>query len=263
MKQLILSLCLIFACSFTGISAESVKSQDQLRLKSGEVINGNIISRNDNEVTILNSSDGIQYFYSAGDIAYITHAKPEKKYNTRKFRGMIDFGYGIGIGSPRDNIFMIETSFGYQFNKYLYLGGGIALNFHKAILDSYPLRQDLGTDSKVRNDPNWNFPFVPLYVNLRSQLYDSNRFTPFVDLKIGASVINYMGFYFSPSIGIHIPTTSFLSLNVMIGYTLQQGEYKLWTRGETPGAIPDDGGSAYLKKNKMLSAVNFRIGVEF
>lgn len=263
MKQLILTLCLLVVATFSCRSAEAQKAQDQLHLKTGELVTGNIVTRTDNSVTIVDPNDGIQYQYSTDEIAYISHEKVAKKYNSSRFRGMIDFGYGLGIGSPRNNVFMIETSFGYQFNHYLYLGGGLALNFHKAVLDSYPLREDMGTDVTEHSDPNWKFPFVPLYVNLRSQLYESNRITPFVDLKVGASVINYIGFYFSPSIGVHFPTTSFLSLNIMLGYTMQQAEYKHWVRGETPGAIPDNSGSAYLKQNKMLSSLNLRIGIEF
>lgn len=262
MKKLLLSaLCLLMA--IVSIKAEETSSakRSQLHMKSGELITGNIVSRNDSKVVII--EDGSQYEYNMSDIAYISHDQPAKKYDRNRFRGFVDVGYGMGIGSPRENTFKIETSFGYQFSHYLYVGAGIAVHFNKSVLDSYPVREDVGGVNPPHNDPEWNFPFVPLYVNVRSQLFEGNRITPFVDVKAGLSIFNHKGFYASPSIGLHVPTSSFLSLNFAVGYSMQHGSYKLWTRGDTPGAIGDGSGKSYLKKDITLSNIDFRIGIEF
>ncbi|MDD2961150.1 MAG: hypothetical protein PHR45_03590 [Muribaculaceae bacterium] len=260
MKKIFI-IAIIISLGALYASAENNMPKSQLHMKSGELVTGNITTRTSTSVTI--AIDGNEYSYSTNEIAYITHEAKKKNYNTQRFRGFIDFGYGLGIGSPRNNVFLIETSFGYQFSHYLYVGGGLGVNFHKADLDSYPWRQDKGEVAPTRNDPDWKFPFIPIYLNIRSQLYEGNRFTPYADLKIGASILNYYGFFMSPSIGIHIPTASFLALNIGVGYTMQQAHYKLWTRGETPGAIPDGSGSSYLNKNILLSSVSLKIGLEF
>ncbi len=263
MKKLLLLALLIFFVSFSSSAAEIAMAKDRIHLKSGEFINGNIISRTNEKVIITDSSDGMIREYGVEEIDYISHKREIKKYNKKRFRGMLDFGYGIGVGSPRDNIFEIETSFGYQFNHYLYVGAGIGVHFHSTVPDSYPLRQDQSSGVTKRSNPDWRFPYVPLYLNVRSQLYESDRITPYIDARVGMSIFNYYGFYASPSIGVHFPTTAFVSLNLSVGCTLQHVSYKLWTTGDVPGAIPDGSGSSYILKKQMLSAIDFRVGFEF
>lgn len=263
MKKTIFTLLLSIIIPFQILAQDQNIQESQIHLKNGKVVSGKITERNDDNVTI--SLNGTDVKFATDEINYISHDGFKKKYDKKRFRGFIDFAYGIGVGSPRDNVFSIETSFGYQFSHYLYVGAGIAVDFHSPKLDSYPWRQDLGEDEglKQRNDPDWKYPFVPFYVNVRSQLYEGNRFTPYADLKLGYSFLNYNGIYCNPTIGIHIPTKGILALNVGVGLNMQRGEYKLWTRGETPGAIPDGSGSAYLEESKLLTAITFKLGIEF
>lgn len=260
-KKILLPL-LIVLFSVNNLSASNNNTDNsQLHFKSGEVVKGRIIERNDKKITI--DRDGVIEEYSCDEISYVSHEGYTKSYDTQSFRGFIDFSYSFGVGAPRDNVFSIETSFGYQFSHYLYLGGGLSVNFHDPQVSSYPLRGDRAESSGERNDPNWRFPFIPVYVNVRSQLYDGARFTPYADLKVGASVINNIGFYCAPTIGIHVPTKGLLALNIGVGYTMQQAKYKLWSRGEAPGAKPDGTGSAYISKNVILSGISVKLGIEF
>ena len=263
MKKQLFILFLIISSAFSYANAASSVPNDYIHLKNGSVITGKIISRDKNKIVFMKNGASKQDELDMENVNFVTHDESVRKQSQSGFKGMIEVGYGWGVGNERNNIFAIETSFGYQFNHYFYLGGGLGINFHKAVLDSYPWRQDEAEINKKRNDPDYKFPFVPLYVNVRSQLFDSNRITPFVDAKVGASIINFYGFFFSPSIGVPIPTTSFLSLNVSIGYSLQQSEYKLWVTGNTPGAIGDKTGKSYILKDNFISSLNFMVGIEF
>lgn len=248
---------------FNFVNATPSESNDYIHLKNGSVVTGKIISRDQNKVVLLKDGSDAQDEFSMSDVNFITHDESPKNYSQSGFKGFIELGYGLGIGNERNNIFGIETSFGYQFNHYLYLGGGLGVHFHNALVDTYPWREDEATVNTKRNDPDYKFPFIPIYLNVRSQLFESDRITPFVDVKIGSSIINYYGFFFSPAIGVHIPTSSFLALNISLGYALQQSEYKFWVTGNTPGATPDKTGKAYFNKDNFISSFNFRVGIEF
>lgn len=253
----------MISSAFNHANAGSSESNDYIHLKNGSVITGKIISRDQNKIVIIKNGTTKQDELNMSDVNFVTHDESAKRYSQSGFKGFIETGYGLGIGSERNNIFAIETSFGYQFNHYLYLGGGLGIHFHNAVLDSYPWRQDEAEVNTKINDPDYKFPFIPIYVNLRSQLFESNRITPFIDAKIGSSIINYYGFFFSPAIGLHIPTSSFLSVNISLGYSLQQSDYKFWVTGNTPGAIPDKTGKSYISKDNFISSFNFRVGIEF
>ena len=249
--------------AFNYANAGSSESNDYIHLKNGSVITGKITSRDQNKIVIIKNGTNKQDEFSMADVNFVTHDESAKKYNQSGFKGFVEVGYGLGIGNERNNIFGVETSFGYQFNHYLYLGGGLGVHFHKALVDTYPWREDEADINTTRNNPDYKFPFIPLYLNVRSQLFESNRITPYIDTKIGASIINFYGFYFSPAIGLHIPTSAFLSLNISLGYALQQSEYKFWVTGNTPGAIPDKTGKSYVNRDNFISSFNFRVGIEF
>lgn len=230
-----------------------------IHLKSGEYVTGNIISRNDKTVEIV--VDNVTYTYSMDDINYISHNTKKKNYDTSKFRGFIDLGYAWGVGEPRNDYWLIETSFGYQLTPNWYLGAGIALHNFDAKLDTYPLRYD--KPDPVHNDPKWDSPFIPLYVNGRYNFRSENFHTPWIDLKIGANVINHTGFYMSPSVGMHFATGQYFTINVGAGYALHTAHYKYWCLGDTPGAISDNKGGSYINKGQAFHNFFVKLGVEF
>ena len=45
------------------------------------------------------------------------------------YRGFAELGYGIGVGDYEFGRFSIETSHGYQFNHYFFLGAGVGFQF--------------------------------------------------------------------------------------------------------------------------------------
>jgi len=245
-----------------AVSASDGKSsrKSTIHLKSGEYVTGIITSRDEHSVEVMTDGD-IKYVYLTDEIDYISHERRTKNYDTSRFRGFVDVGYSLGVGAPRNDYWLVETSFGYQFNAHYYLGAGIGLhNFH-ARVGSYPLRTDLAVPEP--NDPDWGFPFIPVYVEGRYNVRSETLGTPWASVKLGASTFNHSGFFASPSLGYHFGSSQYFSFNIGLGYALHTAGYKLWCTGETPGAIPDNSGHSYLDKTGVFHNVFVKVGVEF
>ncbi|MBR1474978.1 MAG: hypothetical protein IJ613_05325 [Muribaculaceae bacterium] len=257
-KQVLFVAMLLVALLATAADASPRKST--IHLKSGEYVTGVITARDDQTVEIV-TDDGMKYVYVMTEVDYISHEARKKNYDTSHFRGFVDVGYSLGVGSSRNNYWLIETSFGYQFNAHYYLGAGIGLHNIKARVDTYPLRNDLAVPE--HNDPQWDFPFVPVYVEGRYNLRSETQGTPWASLKVGANTFNHSGFFASPSLGWHFAASQYFSFNIGIGYALHTASYKLWCTGDTPGAIPDKSGHSYLDKTGVFHNVFAKVGVEF
>lgn len=260
MKKFLLTLVVALA-TLTTLAADKNGSKATIHLKSGEYATGTILSRNNEKVEIL-TVEGLTYVYTMDEVAYISHEMKKKNYDTNKFRGFVDLGYSLGLGAPRNDYWMVETSFGYQIKPHLYLGAGIGLHKFNAVINSYPMRTDYKDPQP--NDPDLNkFPFVPLYADVRYNLRSENFNTPWAALKLGGSIFNHGGVYVSPSLGFHFASSQFFSFNVGVGYALHTAHYKLWCTGDTPGAIPDKSGRSYLDKNGLFHNAFVKVGVEF
>lgn len=259
MKQALIICLLLWALSLSAADSKNVR-KSTIHLKSGEYVTGVITARDDQTVE-LTTDDGMHYVYLMSEVDYISHEKRKKNYDTSHFRGFVDVGYALGLGPSRNHYWLIETSFGYQFNAHYYLGAGIGLHNFKAQVDTYPLRNDLAVPE--HNDPKWDFPLVPVYVEGRYNLRSETMGTPWASLKVGANTFSHSGFFASPSLGWHFAASQYFSFNVGIGYALHTAKYKLWCTGDTPGAIPDKSGHSYLDKNGVFHNAFVKFGVEF
>ena len=259
MKKLVLILMMAFAMT-TQLMADDVVPKATIHLRNGQMLEGVIKSRTEQQV-VLTTIDGVDYTLAMSDIDRIDHAAHKKNYDTAKFRGFVDIGYSMGVGSPRNNFWLVETSFGYAITPRAYIGAGIGLHSFNAVIKSYPKRTD--RPHPEDNDPNWRYPFIPIYAEGRYSFKNESHNTPWVSLKVGATFINHKGFYTSPSLGYHFKSNQFFSFNVGVGYALHTAHYKLWCTGDAPGAIPDNSGSSYLDKNAMFHNFFLKAGVEF
>lgn len=244
----------------TQLMADDIVPKATIHLRNGKTLEGVIMSRTEQQV-VLSTLDGIDHTLAMSDIDRIEHQARKKNYDTARFRGFIDVGYSLGVGSPRNNFWLIETSFGCAITPRAYVGAGIGIHSFNAIVDSYPQRTDKAQPEE--NDPNWRYPFIPIYAEGRYSFKNESHNTPWVSLKVGATFINHKGFYTSPSLGYHFKSNQFFSFNVGVGYALHTAHYKLWCTGDTPGAIPDNSGSSYLDKNAMFHNFFIKAGVEF
>ncbi|HAP49833.1 MAG TPA: hypothetical protein DCQ56_01225, partial [Porphyromonadaceae bacterium] len=167
MKRLYVILCMVALLAITSLAAEKAARKSTIHLRSGEFVTG-VITARDNQMVEIVTDDQMKYVYDMSDVDYITHDVKKKNYDTAKFRGFIDLGYSLGVGEPRNNYWLIETSFGYQVTPLWYVGAGVALHHFKANVGSYPLRNDKTVPEP--NDPDWKYPFIPFYLNGRYNL---------------------------------------------------------------------------------------------
>ena len=211
MRHLILTLMMAFAIALPMTAGDDSSSKSTIHLRNGQTVEGTITSRNDQQVEIV-TADGVKYTYMMTEVDHIDHKTHKKNYDTAKFRGFIDVGYSLGVGKPRNDFWLIETSFGYAITPKAYIGAGIGVHNFKPVLSTYPQRNDKAQPEE--NDPNWKYPFIPLYLEGRYCFKNESQNTPWVSLKVGATFINHSGFYSSPSIGYHFKSNQFFSFNV-------------------------------------------------
>ena len=149
-----LFFALIVAAVALSTNAEKKPAKVQIHLRNGQVVTGVITERDERVVTIANDADHATYHYTMDEINYIDHLTKKKNYDTSKFRGFIDLGYSMGVGAPRNDYWLVETSFGYAFTPKTYLGLGVAIHDFKPVEKSYPMFWNQTKENAgKRNDP--------------------------------------------------------------------------------------------------------------
>lgn len=134
----------------------------------------------------------------------------------RGYRGFVDssnfldINIGFIAGSPGDSHVStgFTTSHGYQFNRWLYIGGGTGfiynLNWKNPIAVSYndKSRYVIPVFAEVRLDARWN------------------RFTPYFSTHIGGNIAERGGLYFSPTVGYRFNWGRKSAINLGLGATI-------------------------------------------
>lgn len=169
---------------------------------------------------------------------------------TKGYRGFAELGYGIGVGDYEFGRFSIETSHGYQFNHYFFLGAGMGFQFSSKYETpgmEYALDK---RDSKVD---------IPIFANVHLNFL-KKKLSPFIDLKGGAYVNNGGGAYVNASAGLRIATTARQAVNISVGYAFQQLEFETFGRFTNPGHNMN-----YTRDARRLDAeaVTIKVGYEF
>ena len=118
-----------------------------------------------------------------------------KEYYVKGFRHFWEFEYAHDC-EHHDNYFSMLVTLGYQFNSYLYLGGGTGYMEGRYVLESV-----LFFPVELRSSK-----FVPTFADVRITL-SKKKIVPYFDLKTGYNIGIHrgrdgQGFYFCPSIGI-------------------------------------------------------------
>lgn len=163
------------------------------------------------------------------------------------FHQMVEIGYGIDVSGRerydgklgRVEISMVE---GYQFNPYFFAGAGAMLNIFT-------------NSSEFEDKPTgWS---VPVFGAFRLSIPTESAVTPFFDARIGYSVGDISGFYFSPAVGVRYAISRKTGINFSIGYELQKAPY---------GYKYDWDDDGYKIKNweyMNAGAVTLKLGIDF
>ena len=132
-------------------------------------------------------------------------------------------GFLVGGGGDSYVSTGFTTSHGYQFNSWLYVGGGTGFVYN---LNWKPLWQTHKND-KSRY-------VIPLFAEVRLDA-KWNRFTPYFSAQIGANVAERGGFYFSPMIGYRFNWGRRSAINIGLGATLYGNTYSYLDHTYIPG----------------------------
>ncbi len=144
------------------------------------------------------------------------------------YKGFADMAFGAGLGEFGDNVFSISTTHGYQFNPYVFIGAGVALN---AYLDYETI-------------------YMPIYADARFN-FINKRISPFVSTKLGYSVADGTGLCHATDFGASFLFKKKFGLNVSMGYAIQQAEMFYYT------------GYSYDNDTEILGNISFKVGFEF
>ena len=121
--------------------------------------------------------------------ALITLSIAPTTSNAQTYKGSIEGGRTLhtddmGLFSTTD----IYTTHGFQFNPYLYVGAGAGIRLG----DSYTA--------------------IPIYADVNYTML-KKKVSPFIDAKIGYSLLDASGFYMNPGVGVNWNFYKGLSVN--------------------------------------------------
>lgn len=253
MKKGVFVFVLLFAIMQISFAQETIK--ETVYLKNGSIIKGLVIEQIPNETLKIQTADGSIFVYKMSEVEKITkeispvgkssyrEKSAAKKINTNRYdlhdisgyRGFVETGYTVKTGEYGRGRLDITTTHGYQFNPYLFVGGGVGLQYYH--------EDDLTV--------------VPLFAEVRANFL-KNKVSPFAALKVGYSVSFYdgdsedLGFYCAPAVGVRYAVARNLALNFSVGYSLQYAEMLFYY-----------GGYGYDTETKNVGGVSLKIGIEF
>lgn len=126
--------------------------------------------------------------------------------NAQTYKGSIEGGRTLhtddmGLFSTTD----IYTTHGVQINPHFYVGAGAGVR--------------LGDD----------YTSIPLYGSVRYTIL-KKKVSPFIDAKIGYSILDAAGFYMNPGAGVSWNFYKNLSAFLKVGYTYNANHYESWQK---------------------------------
>ena len=165
------------------------------------------------------------------------------------YRGFVDAGYDVGIGDYEFGRFVINTTHGYQFNPYIFLGAGTGFHF----MSEYKTK-----DMDIALDTRESKVDVPVFANAHVN-FTKRKVAPFVDGKAGTFVTNNGGMFWNISAGCRIATNEKQAVNISIGYAAEKLEFESFDRFNSSHDM------SYTRKARVLNAecVTLRVGYEF
>lgn len=145
-----------------------------------------------------------------------------------RYRGFVDGTFIKGNDGFYEDFNMqgggFTTTHGFQFNRYIFVGGGVGYYCIKRNPDICCANWWSDYDYNSNKE---KYNVVPLYTDFRVQMARS-RVSPFFDAKVGASISNDVGFFASPSFGLRVGIKDNLGVNITLGYTVMSGLYQVY-----------------------------------
>lgn len=241
MKNLIASLILL------GFHASALMAQeyrDVVFLKNGSIIKGFYNEIYTDDSLRMKTIDGGYLVCAFKDIkriakekneVYLLHKSKdqERLWRPRGYSGQIE--YGVWMSTKDRGIYAssFTMTHGYQFNRILFVGGGIGAEKISIENESYTL-----TQSGVN---------IPAFADIRLYVLP-NKVTPFLDMKGGYTILGVKGGYTSASLGVDFSITPRCGIYGTIGYYAMQIHDPKYR---------DDDGNEYVHNILMKLGIRF------
>jgi hypothetical protein len=176
----------------------------------------------------------------------------------RGYKGFIDFGYSFNVamdgfadeisGYDSDKLFW-STSHGYQFNPYLFLGGGVGFHLMQKYETPY---MDIPLDSRDYMID------IPVYAETRITFINGN-ISPFISGRGGYYFTHNGGLYLNASVGCRFALSTNHAINVFVGYSSENLEFDTFKRFTSSSSMN------YNTEKRKLSTEGFsiKVGYEF
>lgn len=134
----------------------------------------------------------------------------------------------------------VSTSHGYQFNPNFYLGAGLT----------------------VQRNNYFNDWILPVFLQVRTD-QKFGVFTPFGDMRIGYSLTDGGGIYFSPMVGYRFNWGRKLGINVGLGLTVKQVTYDIYDLVYNENGYWMTSVKTGKKGHYTDTYFSFKIGIDF
>ena len=236
------SLLLLLLLLISAYAGAQNRYQEVVYLKDGSIVRGIVIEQVPNASLKIKTADGSIFAYPMTEVKRITKeplrtrqreaSQRYKSENLRGYKGFVDAGYQFDLSGHNANSFEVLTSHGYQFNNYIFVGGGGGIIYYT------------GLDK----------PFLPFFSNFRVN-FSQQHATPFADVKLGYSAGDMPGAYFSLGLGMRIKVVDRKAINLRLEYAAQQQGYE-WE-------FHTNNGYNYYNDLVTVSSLGFKVGFEF
>lgn len=172
----------------------------------------------------------------------------------RGYRGMfessnyliINPGFLTGDGGSSTVFAGFATSHGFQFNSWLYAGGGAGFEYNL-------------NWKKHRNSEHGRW-VIPLFAEGRLDAR-WGRFTPYFSARLGANLADHGGVYFSPTVGYRFNWGRKSAINFSMGMSLYGRRFKSRELILEPGGGITFGPETHYQGHEVHFTV--RLGYEF
>lgn len=236
------SLLLLLLLLISAYAGAQNRYQEVVYLKNGSIIRGIVIEQVPNASLKIKTADGSIFAYPMTEVERITKeplstrqrdaSQQYKSGNLRGYKGFVDAGYQFDLSDNNANSFEVLTSHGYQFNNYIFVGGGGGIVCYTDL-------------DKV---------MIPFFSNFRVN-FSQGHATPFADVKLGYSAGDMPGAYFSLGLGVRIKMADRKAINLRFEHAAQQQSYEWDYRTNDYYYYYDD--------SFTVSSLGFKVGFEF
>jgi hypothetical protein len=231
------SFTFILFLAFSMLAFTQQTNQDVVYFKNGSIIRGRIIEQVPNVSIKIETSDRNLFVYKTDEIEKMTQ-EPLMNANsssvgssgmTKGYCGIINVGYGFGLGESNKGLSTINLDFINGFQLFPYFSVGLGTGVKAWFFKDYTTKPIL----------------IPAFVDLRGHFLNGN-ISPFLGIDLGycwevSPITQGLGLLFNPTLGVSFKVGTKSRINAGTGYSMQR----------------------FKKADHTVSTWNFIFGVSF